>query len=76
MAVPWRRPRFFGAPTTGGDHGTLAGIDLHSTNSVLAVIDQTGQLLRSKRLSHDLTAIVAELEPFGSELTGVAVEST
>lgn len=53
-----------------------AGIDLHSTNSVLAVIDHTGQLLRSKRLSNDLTAIVAELEPFGSELTGIAVEST
>jgi transposase len=53
-----------------------AGIDLHSSNSVLAVIDASGAQLRSKRLANDLPAILAELEPYRADLVGVAVEST
>lgn len=53
-----------------------AAIDLHSTNSVLAVLDETDRPLRQCRLPNDLPAILKALEPFRDELTGVAVEST
>lgn len=53
-----------------------AAIDLHSTNSVLAVIDQSGRHLLDRRRPNDLAAILADLAPFRDELAGVAVEST
>lgn len=34
-----------------------AGIDLHSTNSVLAVMDESGQSQREKRYPNELTVI-------------------
>lgn len=53
-----------------------AAIDLHSTNSVLAVLDETDKPLRQCRLPNDLARILAELEPFREDVVGVAVEST
>ena len=53
-----------------------AAIDLHSTNSVLAVIDETDTSVRQRRLANDLPAILKELEPFRHEIAGVVVEST
>jgi len=53
-----------------------AAIDLHSTNSVLAVTDETDRVLRQRRLPNELPAILKELEPFRDELTGIVVEST
>jgi len=53
-----------------------AAIDLHSTNGVLAVIDQEDHLLRRRRLPNDLPSVLRELEPFREELVGVVVEST
>lgn len=53
-----------------------AAIDLHSNNSVLAVVDSDGQRVRSKRVTNDIALVLAELEPFRSQLAGVAVEST
>jgi transposase len=53
-----------------------AAIDLHSTNSVLAVIDETDRPLRQRRLPNDLPAILGELEPFRERVAGIAVEST
>ena len=53
-----------------------AAIDLHSTNSVLAVLDETDKPLRQCRLPNDLARILAELEPFRTDVVGVAVEST
>ena len=53
-----------------------AGIDLHSNNSVLAVIDEPDRVLRQRRLPNELPAILKELEPFHDELVGVVVEST
>lgn len=53
-----------------------AAIDLHSTNSVLAVIDETDRPLRQRRLPNELPAILKELEPFRDELEGIVVEST
>jgi len=51
-----------------------SGIDLHSTNSVVAVIDSTGQLLY--RRPNELSAIAAVLAPYREALQGVVVEST
>lgn len=51
-------------------------IDLHSTNNVVVVIDENDKVLFQKRLPNDLTRILSALEPFRSELQGVAVEST
>lgn len=52
------------------------GIDLHASNSVLAVISQDGRLLFQKRYPNDLRRILAGLERFGAELDSLVVEST
>lgn len=52
------------------------GIDLHASNSVLAVIGQDGELVFQKRYPNDLGRILAGLEPFGAELDSLVVEST
>lgn len=53
-----------------------AAIDLHSTNSVLAVIDEGDTPVRQRRLPNELPAILKELEPFRDEVAGIVVEST
>jgi len=53
-----------------------SGIDLHSNNSVVSVIDETDRIVAEKRLPNDLTKILAFLEPWKGELAGVVVEST
>jgi len=52
------------------------GIDLHSNNSVVTVIDETDRVVAEKRLPNDLTKILAFLGPWQTELAGVVVEST
>ena len=53
-----------------------AGIDLHSTHSVLAVIDEHDRVLRQCRLPNELPTILKAMEPYREELAGAAVEST
>ena len=53
-----------------------SGIDLHSNNSVVTVIDETDKVVAEKRLPNDLAKILAFLEPHRDELGGVVVEST
>lgn len=53
-----------------------SGIDLHSNNSVVTVIDETDKVIAEKRLPNDLAKILAFLEPHRDELCGVVVEST
>jgi transposase len=53
-----------------------AGIDLHSNNSVLVVLDDNDRVVYQKRLANDLTAILAALQSCAGEVQGVAVEST
>jgi transposase len=53
-----------------------AGIDLHSNNSVVVVLDENDRVVYQKRLANDLTGIVAALLSCPGELQGVAVEST
>lgn len=54
----------------------FGAFDLHSTNNHLAIIDEEDRRLHTKRLSNTPDIILAELEPFREELTGVVVEST
>jgi transposase len=52
------------------------GIDLHSSNNVVAVLDEHDRPLYEKRLNNDLDVILTVLKPFKSELVGCVVEST
>jgi len=52
------------------------GIDLHSNNHVVVVIDEEDRRLYERRLGNDLGLTLKALEPYRSELAGVAVEST
>ena len=52
------------------------GIDLHSNNSVISVIDETDRVVAEKRLPNDLARILDYLEPHKAETAGVVVEST
>jgi transposase len=53
-----------------------AAIDLHSSNGVLAILDEADQVVRLKRLPNDLPTVLNELAPYRDQLAGVAVEST
>ena len=53
-----------------------AGIDLHSNNSVLAIIDGEGKKVYQKRLENNLDTIQKVIEPYKPNLTGIVVEST
>jgi hypothetical protein len=52
------------------------GIDLHSDNNVLGVIDSTGNRLSIKRNANDLETVKRALNPFAENLEGIVVEST
>jgi transposase len=53
-----------------------AGIDLHSTNSYVAVVDGEGKKVYKKKLSNDGALILEGLEPYRRDLKGVVIEST
>jgi transposase len=53
-----------------------AGIDLHSSNSYIGVIDERDQRHFGKRLPNRLSQILVALEPFKNDLEAVVVEST
>jgi len=55
---------------------TYAGIDLHSSNSFVGVINAEDQRLYGKRHSNRLDDILRALDPFQDSLKGVVVEST
>lgn len=52
------------------------GIDLHSNNSLISIIDEQDQVIYEKRLRNDLATILSELLVFKTGLVGVVVEST
>ena len=52
------------------------GIDLHSNNHVVVVIDEADRRVYERRLGNDLALTLGALEPYRKELAGVAVEST
>ena len=55
---------------------TYAGIDLHSSNNYIGIMDQDYKRLFGKRLPNSLDKILMVLEPFKPNLKGVIVEST
>ncbi len=52
------------------------GIDLHSNNHVVVVIDEEDKRVFEKRISNDLSLTINALSPFQESLQGIAVEST
>ncbi|MBF8278434.1 MAG: family transposase [Candidatus Brocadiaceae bacterium] len=52
------------------------GIDLHSDNNYLGLIDKKDSRIFGKKLINDLGVILKELEPFKKEVKGIVVEST
>jgi transposase len=53
-----------------------AGLDLHRNNTFCVIINQEGLIVFQQRLPNDLHAIEQALQPYQSQLAGVAVEST
>ena len=54
----------------------VAGMDLHSNNVMIAVIDMDGKRLASRKVPCELTEVVKFLKPYKQRLERVAVEST
>ena len=53
-----------------------AGIDLHSTNNYIGIIDQQDQRIFQKRLPNSISQILMALKPFKKDIEGIAIEST
>lgn len=54
----------------------MAGIDLHSNNVMIGIVDQDGKRLKHQKLPCDLPEVEKFLRPYKSRLKSVAVEST
>ena len=54
----------------------IAGIDLHSNNLVIGVINQDGKRIACQKLDCDLNQVVEFLRPLKPQLQSMAVEST
>jgi len=52
------------------------GIDLHASNSYVAIVDETGRDVLCRRVRNRLELIQGTLEPYRDELAAVGVEST
>ena len=52
------------------------GIDLHSSNSYIALLDESDKPVIEKRLPNDIERILLTLAPYREEVQGVVVEST
>jgi len=52
------------------------GIDLHSTNHLVVVIDDEDRRVLEKRLVNDVSITVNTLAPYRDQLAGIAIEST
>jgi transposase len=53
-----------------------AGIDLHSSNNYLGIIDTNDKRVFGKRLPNCIKTISMALKPFRKKISGIAVEST
>lgn len=52
------------------------GIDLHSTNNYVAILDEVFDAVAGRRLPNDLEEVLKFLAPYREDLLGIAVEST
>ena len=53
-----------------------AGIDLHSNNHVLVLIDDNDKRVYEKRLPDSIDATLSVLAPYREDITSIAIEST
>ena len=53
-----------------------AAIDLHASNSFLAVVDREGKRVFKRKLVNDSAILLNALEPYKEGVQGIAVEST
>ena len=53
-----------------------AGLDLHATNTYVAMIDAENKVLYKHRHRNDVPSILSALDPFREDIQGVVVEST
>jgi transposase len=58
------------------DMSIFAGIDLHSNNTVIGLMDQDGQRIKQLRLPNDIKTILAAIEPYRHQIVEVGVEAT
>lgn len=54
----------------------MAGMDLHSNNVMIGIVDEEGKRIGHKKVDCDLSEVVSFLEPYQERLVKVAVEST
>ena len=53
-----------------------AGLDLHSRNTYIGIMDKEFKRVFNKRIANKLPLILATLKPFENQLKGIVVEST
>ena len=53
-----------------------AGVDLHSNNNYLGILNEEGKRIHRKKLNNNLEEILEEFEPYRTDLAGIVVEST
>lgn len=53
-----------------------AGIDLHSSNNYIGIIDENGKRLFNQRVANRMPDVLKALRPFKKSMQGVVVEST
>lgn len=53
-----------------------SGIDLHSNNSVVSVLDEQDRVVVERRVPNDLEAVEDLLSPYADAIAGVVIEST
>ena len=56
--------------------GYYVGIDLHSNNNYIGMIEKKDVRVLKKKLPNDMNEILNTLKPFKKKITGVVVEST
>ncbi len=56
--------------------GYYVGIDLHSNNNYIGIIDQENRRVFKKKSINDLSEITKTLYPYKREIQGIVVEST
>lgn len=54
----------------------MVGLDLHSNNMMIGIVDREGKRIAQKKVDCDLEGVVKFLEPFQDRLDTIAVEST
>ena len=55
---------------------SYCGIDLHSNNSVVVILDEADKVVYRKTLDNNLTLIFQQLSVYANQITAIAIEST